>query len=50
VPLSAGSRSSRFCCRTVQLYFDSIRAKLNANTREEAVTIAISRGLIGLQD
>lgn len=36
--------------RTVQLYFDSIRAKLNANTREEAVTIAISRGLIGFKD
>ncbi|HVF62979.1 MAG TPA: LuxR family transcriptional regulator [Casimicrobiaceae bacterium] len=32
--------------RTVQLYFDSIRAKLNASTREEAVAIAIRRGLI----
>jgi DNA-binding CsgD family transcriptional regulator len=33
--------------RTIQLYFDSIRAKLNANTREEAVSIAISRGYLG---
>jgi DNA-binding CsgD family transcriptional regulator len=32
--------------RTVQLYFDSLRAKLNANTREEAVAVAVSRGLI----
>jgi DNA-binding NarL/FixJ family response regulator len=32
--------------RTVQLYFDSIRAKLNANTREEAIAIAISRGFV----
>lgn len=36
--------------RTVQLYFDSIRAKLNANTREEAVAIALSRGLIGFKE
>jgi DNA-binding CsgD family transcriptional regulator len=36
--------------RTIQLYFDSMRAKLNANTREEAIAIAVSRGLVDFID
>jgi DNA-binding CsgD family transcriptional regulator len=48
--LSGEDISQRLCIspRTVQHHFDSIRGKLNATSRQEAVAIAVQMGIIQL--
>ena len=43
-----GIRSLSVSLRTVQHHFDSIRSKLGAANRLEAVVIGLSRGIISL--
>ena len=40
------SRLMTITVRTVQMHFDSVRAKLGAANRQEAVALAIKRGII----